>query len=116
MARPRGPHLAGASAADGRHPLRCGASRVTVNRWGLGEIAAYGRDASHHAFYPGAQLLIITTAEGAVTAFSPAHPKELDERKQALHPAHVQQIAPGPCLIVCDRGPPGPGSRLPWLP
>ena len=32
-------------------PVRCGASRTTVNRSGLGEIAGYGRDASHHAFY-----------------------------------------------------------------
>nr|WP_238580766.1 hypothetical protein [Streptomonospora alba] len=31
-------------------PLRCGASRVTVNRSRLGGIAGYGRDASHHAF------------------------------------------------------------------
>lgn len=35
--------------------VRCGASRVTVNRSGLGEIAGYGRDASHHAFYWGAK-------------------------------------------------------------
>ncbi|WP_304455434.1 hypothetical protein [Nocardiopsis sp. YSL2] len=81
-------------------PLRCGASRVTVNRSGLGEIAGYGRDASHHAFYWGAKLMLVTTADGAVAAFSLAHPKELDERKQALHLAHVQTLAPRP---VPDR-------------
>ncbi|RCV47151.1 hypothetical protein DEF23_27295, partial [Marinitenerispora sediminis] len=84
-------------------PLRCAASRVTVDRSGLGGIAGYGRGKSHHAFYWGAKLLLITTAEGAVTAFCLAHPKELDERKQALHLLHVQRCAPGPCAVVCDK-------------
>ncbi|WP_017596040.1 transposase [Nocardiopsis potens] len=90
-------------------PVRCGASRTTVNRSGLGELAGYGRDASHHSFYWGAKLMLITTAEGAVTAFSLAHPKELDERKQALHLLHVRRCAPGPCPIVCDKGFAGAG-------
>jgi hypothetical protein len=90
-------------------PIRCGASRVTVNRSSLGELAGYGRDASHHAFYWGTKLLLITTADGAVTGFSLAHPKELDERKQALHLLHVHQIADAPCPIVCDKGFAGAG-------
>ncbi|MBR8745468.1 hypothetical protein [Nocardiopsis sp. MG754419] len=92
-------------------PVRCGASRLTVDRSGLGEIAGYGRDPSHHAFYWGAKLLLITTAEGAVCAFSLAHPKELDERKQALHLLHVRECAPGPepVPIVCDKGFAGAG-------
>ncbi|RCV47365.1 transposase [Marinitenerispora sediminis] len=90
-------------------PVRCGASRVTVNRSGLGEIAGYGMDKSHHAFYWGAKLLLITTPDGAVCAFSLANPKELDERKQALHLLHVQQCAPGPCPIVGDKGFAGAG-------
>jgi len=94
-------------------PVRCGASRATVNRSGLGEVAGYGRDASHHAFYWGAKLMLITTAEGAVCAFSLAHPKELDERQQALHLLHVQDCAPapgpGPVPIVCDKGSAGVG-------
>ncbi|GAA3767887.1 transposase [Salinactinospora qingdaonensis] len=90
-------------------PLRCGASRATVNRSGLGEIAGYGMDRSHHAFYWGAKLMLITTAEGAVCAFSLAHPKELDERKQALHLLHVQRCAPEPGPIVCDKGFAGAG-------
>lgn len=65
--------------------VRCGASRVTVNRSSLGEIAGYGMDKSHHAFYWGAKLMLITTTDGAVTGFSLACSKELDERKQALH-------------------------------
>ncbi|WP_230466186.1 transposase [[Actinomadura] parvosata] len=90
-------------------PVRCGASRVTVNRSSLGEIAGYGMDKSHHAFYWGAKLMLITTADGAVTAFSLACPKDLDERKQALHLLHVTPIAPGPCPIVCDKGFAGAG-------
>jgi hypothetical protein len=90
-------------------PLRCGASRVTVNRSNLGEIAGYGMDKSHHAFYWGAKLMLITTADGAVVAFSLAHPKELDERKQALHLLYVGQAAPGPGPIVCDKGFAGAG-------
>ncbi|MFB4320729.1 transposase [Actinomadura sp. 21ATH] len=90
-------------------PVPCGASRVTVNRSALGEIAGYGRDTSHHAFYWGAKLMLITTAEGTVSAFSLAHPKELDERKQALHLLHLRPIADGPCPIVCDKGFAGAG-------
>jgi hypothetical protein len=90
-------------------PVRCGASRVTVNRSGLGEIAAYGRDASHHAFYWGAKLMLITTTDGVVTSFSLAHPKDLDERKQALHLLHVHPPAGGPCPIACDKGFAGAG-------
>ncbi|GHD24720.1 transposase [Nocardiopsis kunsanensis] len=85
-------------------PVRCGASRTTVNRSQMGELAAYGRDISHHAFYWGAELILITTAEGTVCAFSLASPKELDERKQALHLLHVQPPATGPTPIVCDKG------------
>ncbi|WP_150250447.1 transposase [Nocardiopsis deserti] len=90
-------------------PVRCGASRVTVNRSGLGEIAGYGMDKSHHAFYWGAKLVLITTVEGSVCSFSLAHPKELDERKQALHLLHTQPPAAGPCPIVCDKGFAGAG-------
>ncbi|MFC7564378.1 transposase [Actinomadura namibiensis] len=89
-------------------PVRCGASRVTVHRSALGEIAGYGHDTSHHAFW-GAKLMLITTAEGTVTAFSLAHPKELDERKQSLHLLHVRPPAEGPCPIVCDKGFAGAG-------
>ncbi|WP_067812780.1 transposase [Actinomadura kijaniata] len=90
-------------------PVRCGACRVTVNRSDLGEIAGYGMDKSHHAFYWGAKLMLVTTAEGAVCAFSLAHPKELDERKQALHLLQVRPPAEGPCPIVCDKGFAGAG-------
>ncbi|MFI7694269.1 hypothetical protein ACIBQ6_34760 [Nonomuraea sp. NPDC049655] len=44
-----------------------------------------------------------------MAGFSLAHPKELDERKQALYLLHVHQIAGGPCPIVCDKGFAGAG-------
>jgi hypothetical protein len=90
-------------------PVRCGASRTTVQRSSLGEIAGYGMDTSHHAFYWGAKLMLITTTDGAVCSFSLAHPKELNERLQAIHLLHVQPPAPGPCPIVCDKGFAGAG-------
>ena len=93
-------------------PVPCGASRVTVNRSSLGDIAGYGRDASHHRFYWGAKLMLITTTDGVVTAFSLAHPKELDERKQALHLLHVHpptDTGEQWCPIVCDKGFAGAG-------
>ncbi|WUU99850.1 transposase [Actinoallomurus sp. NBC_01490] len=89
--------------------VRCGASRVTVDRSQMDEIAAYGRGTSHHAFYWGAELMLITTAEAVVTAFRLANPKELDERKQALHLLHVHPIADGSCPVVCDKGFAGAG-------
>jgi hypothetical protein len=90
-------------------PVPCGASRVTVNRSSLGEIAGYGRDASHHRFYWGAKLMLITTTDGTVTAFSLAHPKELDEPEQALHLPHVHPPSGGPAPIVGDKGLAGAG-------
>ena len=90
-------------------PVRCGASRVTVNRSSLGEMAGYDVDKSHHAFYWGTKLMLIITAKGTDTAFSLAHPKELDKRKQALDVPHVQPLAPGPRPIVCDKGFAGAG-------
>ncbi|MFB9835892.1 hypothetical protein ACFFNX_27290 [Actinoallomurus acaciae] len=42
--------------------MRRGASRTTVNRSQMGDMAGHGRDASHHAFYWGAKPML-TTAE-----------------------------------------------------
>lgn len=95
---------------DGTH-VPCGASRVTTERSHLGEYAGYGRDASHHRFYWGTKLLLITTPEGLVCSFGLANPGELDERKQAVFLVHHQP--PGPtsqgCPIVCDKGFAGAG-------
>ncbi|PSK80095.1 DDE family transposase [Murinocardiopsis flavida] len=90
-------------------PIRCGTSRVTTERSALEEYAGYGHDASHHCFYWGMKLVLITTADGAVCAFSLANPKELDERKQALHLVEHQPVGPGPTGLVCDKGFAGAG-------
>ncbi|GAB3751234.1 transposase [Nocardiopsis nanhaiensis] len=98
-------------------PVPCGASRTTVHRSALGEVCGYGRDASHHRFYWGSKLMLITTADGTVVSFSLANPKELDERKQALHliahqatgPAPDPEDEAGPRVVVCDKGFAGAG-------
>lgn len=87
----------------------CGASRVTTMRSALAEYAGYGRDASHHRFYWGTKLLLITTPEGLVCSFGLANPKELDERKQAVFLVHRQPPAEVSCPIVCDKGFAGAG-------
>jgi hypothetical protein len=98
-------------------PVPCGASRTTVHRSNLGEVCGYGRDASHHRFYWGSKLMLITTADGTVVSFSLANPKELDERKQALHLVSHRQTGPasapgakeGSMVVVCDKGFAGAG-------
>lgn len=98
-------------------PVPCGASRTTVHRSALGQVCGYGRDASHHRFYWGSKLMLITTAEGTVVSFSLANPKELDERQQALHLITHQATGPapdpgdqaGPRVVVCDKGFAGAG-------
>ncbi|GAA2269140.1 hypothetical protein GCM10010402_26330 [Actinomadura luteofluorescens] len=96
-------------------PVRCGASRTTVHRSALGEIAGYGMDKSHHAFYWGAKLMLVTTAEGAVCSFSLAHPKELDERLQAIHLLHVQPPGPPRARSCATKGSPEPEWKRPPL-
>lgn len=92
-------------------PVRCGASRTTVQRSALAGWAGYGHDASHHAFYWGTKLMLITTPDGTVVAFSLANPKILDERKQALHLTATQQIGPHPCVLIADKGFAGTGIQ-----
>jgi hypothetical protein len=87
-------------------PLVCGRSRTTAIRSNLFGFAGYGHDTSHHCFYWGARLLLITTPEGTVTGFGLANPKLLGEREQARqllgdHPAN--RPVPG-SAIVTDKG------------
>ncbi|MEV4003980.1 hypothetical protein [Actinomadura sp. NPDC049753] len=96
-------------------PVRCGASRTTVHRSDPGEIAGYGMDKSHHAFYWGAELMLVTTAEGAVCSFSLAHSKELDERLQAVHLCMSSRPRPGRARSCATRGSPEPECRRPSL-
>jgi hypothetical protein len=64
-------------------PLVCGRSRTTAMRSDLFGWAGYGHDTSHHCFYWGARLLLVTTPEGTVTGFGLANPKLVGEREQA---------------------------------
>ena len=54
--------------------------------------------------------MLVTTADGAVCALSPAHRRELGERTtQALHLLHVQPCAPEPRAIGRGQGCAGAG-------
>jgi hypothetical protein len=62
-------------------PLLWGRSRTTAVRSDLAGYAGYGDDTSHHCFYWGSRLLLVTTCEGTVTSFGLANPKLYGERK-----------------------------------
>jgi hypothetical protein len=61
-------------------PVVCGRSRTTTKRSDLAGWAGYGHDTSHHCFYWGSRLLLVTTPDGTVTGFGLANPKLLGER------------------------------------
>jgi hypothetical protein len=87
-------------------PVVCGRSRTTATRSQLFGYAGYGHDTSHHCFYWGARLLLVTTPEGTVTGFGLANPKLVGEREAVV--GMLQQVpanrpAPG-TLLVGDKG------------
>jgi hypothetical protein len=87
-------------------PVVCGRSRATATRSDLAGWAGYGHDTSHHCFYWGARLLLVTTPEGTVTAFGLANPKLLGEREAVacmLGEVAANRPAPG-TLLVADKG------------
>ena len=87
-------------------PLVCGRSRTTAMRSDLFGWAGYGHDTSHHCFYWGARLLLVTTPEGTVTGFGLANTKLVGEREQARL-LLAQQPANRPAqgsAVVCDKG------------
>jgi hypothetical protein len=55
-------------------PVVCGRSRTTAMRSALAGWAGYGHDTSHHCFYWGSRLLLVTTPQGMVTGFGLANP------------------------------------------
>ncbi|WP_368077456.1 transposase [Actinomadura sp. WMMB 499] len=109
VAGPPDPVLARPAAADGRHPAAL--RRLPHHRAPL--RAGRDRRLRHGQVPPrlllGSQAHADHHPEGAVCSFSVAHPKELDERKQAIHLLHARPPAPGPCPIVCDKGFAGAG-------
>jgi hypothetical protein len=83
----------------------CGASRTTTQRSNLFGWAGYGHDTSHHRFYWGTKLMLITTPDGTVTGFGLANPKLVGEREQVLGMlAHTKNLPHGGTTIVCDKG------------
>jgi hypothetical protein len=87
-------------------PVICGRSRTTARRSDLAGWAGYGRDTSHHCFYWGARLLLVTTADGTVTGFGLANPKLVGERDAVigmLSSVPANRPAPG-TLLVGDKG------------
>jgi hypothetical protein len=86
-------------------PVRCGASRETAKRSNLAGWAGYGHDASHHCFYWGSKLMLITAVDGMVTGFGLVNPKLLGEREAVLLMLQEPKNRPEPGTIdVCDKG------------
>jgi hypothetical protein len=87
-------------------PVVCGRSRRTATRSGLAGWAGYGHDTSHHCFYWGSRLLLVTTPDGTVTGFGLANPKLVGEREAVvamLGGVPANRPAPG-TLLVGDKG------------
>lgn len=85
--------------------LPCGASRTTALRSDLFGWAGYGRDASHHRFYWGAKLMLITTPDGVVTGFGLVNPKLVGEREAVRGMLDRAGNTPARgTTIVCDKG------------
>jgi hypothetical protein len=87
-------------------PVVCGRSRRTATRSDLAGWAGYGHDTSHHCFYWGSRLLLVTTPDGTVTGFGLANPKLLGEREAVvgmLRGIPANRPAPG-TLLVGDKG------------
>jgi hypothetical protein len=87
-------------------PVVCGRSPATARRSNLAGWAGYGRDTSHHCFYWGSRLLLLTTPDGTVTGFGLANPKQLGERQAVvamLGAVAANRPAPG-TLLVGDKG------------
>jgi hypothetical protein len=87
-------------------PVVCGRSRTTAKRSQLFGYAGYGHDPSHHCFYWGARLLLVTTPEGTVTGFGLANPKLVGEREQArlLLGGQPASRPPAGSTVVTDKG------------
>jgi len=97
-------------------PVVCGRSRRTATRSGLAGWAGYGHDTSHHCFYWGSRLLLVTTPDGTVTGFGLANPKLVGEREAVvamLGGVPANRPAPG-TLLVGDKGFAAERSRPLW--
>jgi hypothetical protein len=103
-------------------PVRCGASRETAKRSDLAGWAGYGRDASHHCFYWGTELMLACAPDGLVTGFILVNPKLVKERDAVRMMFALDKNRPEPGTTgVCDKGfagakgEPDPGIFPNWL-
>lgn len=86
-------------------PVRCGASRETAKRSDLAGWAGYGRDASHHCFYWGTELMLACAPDGLVTGFILVNPKLVKERDAVRMMFALDKNRPEPGTTgVCDKG------------
>lgn len=83
-------------------PLPCAASRETVERSALREIAGYGYCASHSRYFWGLKLYLLTTPDGIPVEWCLANPKlgeaEVAEALLDRNTVHEGQV------IVSDKG------------
>jgi len=83
-------------------PVPCAASRETVKRSALAELADYGWCASHSRFFWGFRLHLLAAPDGTPRALTLASPKR-DEREVGLE--LLERCARrGGELLICDKG------------
>jgi hypothetical protein len=80
----------------------CAASRETVKRSALWDIAGYGYCKSHHRWFWGLRLYVLATPDGMPVAWCLATPK-LGEREVAQSLLERAPIRPGMCILA-DKG------------
>jgi hypothetical protein len=82
--------------------LPCAASRETVKRSALWDLAAYGYCKSHHRWFWGLRLYVLAAPDGMPVAWCLATPK-LGEREVAQALLEQAPIRPGMCILA-DKG------------
>jgi hypothetical protein len=80
----------------------CAASRETVERSALWDIAAYGYCKRHHRWFWGLRLYVLAAPDGMPVAWCLATPK-LGERQVAQALLERAPIRPGMCILA-DKG------------
>jgi len=83
-------------------PVPCAASRETVQRSALGELADYGYCASHSRYFWGLRLHALCAPDGTPRAIALASPKR-DEREVGLELLARCRRSGGE-LLICDKG------------
>jgi len=82
-------------------PLPCAASRETVKRSALADVAGYGYCAAHTRWFWGFRLHLLAAPDGTPRAFALADPAR-GEREVALE--LLGRAARGGEVLVCDKG------------